>query len=85
MSSLSTKRFAYSFIVFFIVANVLWNIIFSSNQQLLDWGGVSFQLIACSASIYWILSTFLKDKTSAKSFWLLLALGVLFYLVGTML
>lgn len=85
MSSLSTKRFAYSFIVFFILANFLWNLIFSSNQQLLDWGGVSFQLIACSASIYWILTTFIKDKTSAKGFWLLLALGVLFYLLGTLL
>ncbi|WP_437828098.1 putative bifunctional diguanylate cyclase/phosphodiesterase [Niallia taxi] len=85
MYSLNTKRFAYSFIVFFIMANILWNIIFSSNQQLLDWGGVTFQLFACSASIYWIISTGLKAKNAAKSFWLLLAFGVLVYLIGTLL
>ncbi|MBT2655278.1 hypothetical protein J7E81_08480 [Bacillus sp. ISL-18] len=83
MFSLKTKKFAYSFIFIFILANVLWNTIFYDRQTLLDWGGVTFQVIACLTSIIWLLSTFLKHKGTAKSFWLFLGLGIIFYLVGT--
>ncbi|WP_102692233.1 putative bifunctional diguanylate cyclase/phosphodiesterase [Rummeliibacillus pycnus] len=82
MYSLRTKRFAYSFIVIFILTNILWNIIFRHNQNFLDWGAVTFQIITCCASIGWLISTFLKHKGAAKSFWLFLGLGVLSYLIG---
>ncbi|MED4453925.1 putative bifunctional diguanylate cyclase/phosphodiesterase [Metabacillus fastidiosus] len=80
-----TKRFACSFIVVFILSNFLWNIVFRNKQALLDWGGVTFQIIACCASIGWLISTFLKHKGTAKSFWLYLGLGILSYLIGTLI
>ncbi|WP_445506035.1 putative bifunctional diguanylate cyclase/phosphodiesterase [Niallia sp. 03190] len=85
MFKVRTKRFAYSFIVIFILANFLWNLVFRNKQELLDWGGVTFQIIACCASIGWLVSTFIKHKGSAKSFWLFLGLGILSYLIGTIL
>lgn len=85
MYNLRTKKFAYSFMVIFILANFLWNIIFRNKQALLDWGGITFQIIACLASIGWIASAFLKHKGRVKSFWLFLGLGVLSYLIGTVI
>ncbi|WP_397538082.1 EAL domain-containing protein [Rummeliibacillus pycnus] len=82
MYGLRTKRFAYSFIVIFILANILWNMVFRNNQDFIKWGGVAFQIVACCASIGWLTSTFLKHKGQAKSFWLFLGLGVLSYLTG---
>ncbi|WP_040207339.1 EAL domain-containing protein [Neobacillus jeddahensis] len=85
MFSLKTKKFAYSFIIVFIVTNVLWNIIFQHKQTFLDWGGVTFQIIACLTSIAWLFNTFLKYKGTAKNFWFILGLGILTYLIGTLI
>jgi diguanylate cyclase len=85
MFSLKTKKFAYSFIFVFIISNVLWNMIFQHQQTFLDWGGVTFQIIACLTSIVWLSSTFLKHKEKAKSFWFMLGLGILSYLIGTLI
>ncbi len=85
MFSLKTKKFAYTFIFVFIVTNVLWNMIFQHKQTFLDWGGVTFQIIACLTSIAWLLNTFFKHKGTAKSFWLMLGLGILSYLIGTLI
>ncbi len=84
MYSIRTKRFAYAFIILFILANILWNLLFKNNQVLIKWGGVSFQIIACCASIGWLFSTFSKHEGKAKSFWLFLGIGVLCYLIGTL-
>ncbi|GKU83599.1 bifunctional diguanylate cyclase/phosphodiesterase [Niallia sp. NCCP-28] len=85
MYSLRTKRFAYSFMVIFILANFLWNIVFRHKQALVDWGGVTFQFIACCASISWIASAFFRHKGRVKSFWMFLGLGVFSYLIGTVI
>jgi diguanylate cyclase len=85
MFSLKTKKFAYSFIFVFIITNILWNMIFEHKQVFLDWGGVTFQIIACVTSMAWLLNTFLKHKGTAKSFWLMLGLGILSYIIGTLI
>ncbi|MBV7504308.1 EAL domain-containing protein [Bacillus sp. sid0103] len=85
MFSLKTKKFAYSFIFVFIVTNVLWNMIFHHKQAFLDWGGICFQIIACLTSVSWLMNTFFKHKGRAKSFWLMLGLGILSYLIGTLI
>lgn len=85
MFSIKTKKFAYSFIFVFIVTNILWNIIFQHKQAFLDWGGVTFQIIACLTSVVWLFNTFFKHKGTAKSFWLILGLGILSYLIGTLI
>ncbi|WP_335385598.1 EAL domain-containing protein [Neobacillus drentensis] len=59
--------------------------IFQHKQTFLDWGGVTFQIIACLTSIAWLLNTFFKHKGTAKSFWLMLGLGILSYLIGTLI
>ncbi|MFJ8262878.1 putative bifunctional diguanylate cyclase/phosphodiesterase [Rummeliibacillus sp. NPDC094406] len=85
MYGFRTKRFAYSFIVIFILANILWNIVFRNNQDFIKWGGAAFQIIACCASIGCLTTTFFKYKGKAKSFWLFLGLGVLSYLTGMLI
>ncbi|MGX9134225.1 putative bifunctional diguanylate cyclase/phosphodiesterase [Rummeliibacillus sp. JY-2-4R] len=84
MYSIRTKRFAYSFIILFILANILWNLIFRHSEDMIIWGGVAFQIIACCASIGWLFSTFSKHQGKGKSFWLFLGIGVLCYLIGTL-
>lgn len=82
MDSLKTRKLAYTFIALFILSNFLWNIMFQNNLPLLDWGAVTFQIIACLTSIGWFIYTFIK---TSKSFWLFLGLGVLSYLIGTLI
>ncbi|CAG9607782.1 hypothetical protein NEOCIP111885_01474 [Pseudoneobacillus rhizosphaerae] len=85
MYSQKIKKFAYLFIIVFILSNLLWNVIFKDKQIFLDWGGVTFQVIACLTSIAWLCFSYWKHEGKAKSFWLLLAFGVLFYLLGTII
>ncbi|MFD3450524.1 EAL domain-containing protein [Microbacteriaceae bacterium 4G12] len=85
MYILGIKKFAYFFIVVFVISNILWNLAFQNKQTLLDWGGVTFQIIACLISVIWIISAFLKCEGKARSFWLFLGLGILSYLTGTLI
>lgn len=85
MAYLPYSRFSYSFIGLFIIANVIWNLAFQPYHYLIDWGGVTFQVIACLISILWLGFAFFKHTGEGKSFWLFLALGVLSYLVGTLI
>lgn len=76
------NRFSYSFILLFIVVNLLWNFVFQSHHDLLDWGSAAFQAIACLTSVAWLVSAFLKHTGEGKSFWLFLAFGVTSYFIG---
>ena len=82
MDSLKPEKLAYTFIALFILSNFLWNIIFQNYPPLLDWGVVTFQIIACLTSTGWLIYTFFK---TSKSFWLFLGLGNMSYLIGTLI
>lgn len=85
MHIFQTKKFAYSFIIIFILSNFIWNLLLRNQQALLDWGGVTFQMIACLISVGWLISAFAKYHGSLRSFWVLLSLGILCYLIGTLI
>lgn len=85
MFALKNKKFAYLFIAFFIVTNFLWNYFFQHKQAFLDWGGVTFQTIACLTSFAWLVSTYKNDEGKARNFWLILGLGILTYIVGILI
>jgi hypothetical protein len=85
MSALKNKKFAYLFIAFFIITNILWNYFFQHKQAFLDWGGVTFQTIACLTSLGWLLLTYKNDQGKAKNFWLFLGLGILSYIIGILI
>lgn len=85
MFALTNKKFAYLFIAFFILTNFLWNYFFQHKQAFLDWGGVTFQTIACLTSLGWLLATYKNDDGKAKKFWLYLGLGILSYIIGILI
>jgi diguanylate cyclase len=85
MFALKNKKFAYLFIAFFIITNFLWNYFFQHKQAFLDWGGVTFQTIACLTSLGWLLLTYKNDQGKAKNFWLFLGLGILSYIIGILI
>lgn len=85
MFALKNKKFAYLFIAFFILTNFLWNYFFQHKQAFLDWGGVSFQTIACLTSFCWLFATYKNDDGKAKKFWLYLGLGILSYIIGILI
>lgn len=85
MFALKNKKFAYLFIAFFILTNFLWNYLFQHKQAFLDWGGVTFQTIACLTSFGWLFATYKNDNGKAKKFWLYLGLGILSYIIGILI
>ncbi|MDQ0253038.1 diguanylate cyclase (GGDEF)-like protein [Evansella vedderi] len=85
MFNRTDKKFAYMIIITLIALYFTWNYWFQTEQAFLDWGGVVFQIIACLIVFSWLRSTYKKDNSQARNFWLFLGLGILCYLLGILI
>ncbi|WP_162297940.1 putative bifunctional diguanylate cyclase/phosphodiesterase [Halalkalibacillus sediminis] len=76
----SSKISAMILIVLFTLISYAWIFIFTGNEWMMLLGAYIFPIIGGSLSLFWLVNAYRTLTGSRKYFWLLLGIGVLFYI-----
>ncbi|MFD2446895.1 putative bifunctional diguanylate cyclase/phosphodiesterase [Bacillus sp. CGMCC 1.16607] len=79
---LTIKRPATLFVIIYTMVFYVWLFIFKENDMLRILGTSVLSFLAGSISFIWMLQTKRKIDNKPRKFWLLLNIGIIFYLIG---